>query len=77
MQHLMQNELERNLREKLQNEVRNEITRRNLGPGELAKLLGLFPSTTLRLLHQVAWPLDVSMRIASCLKIDVKFTIEK
>lgn len=50
------------------------IKERNLGPRELADVLGLLPSGAEFLLQESEWPLEVGVRIASALGMSVEMS---
>jgi len=63
---------ERELAAAIREAVLVEIQRRGMGASDLSELLGLLPSGAELLLQESEWPLDVGIRVAAALGLELK-----
>lgn len=69
--------VERNASHSVRTAVMREIERRGLTPDDLAEVLNLMPTGAKVLLKRPSWPIDLALRIAEALEIEVHFDISK
>jgi plasmid maintenance system antidote protein VapI len=69
--------VERDASKLLKEAVSREIDRRNLTIEEIAELLNIMPTGANVLLKRSNWSIDVALRIAEALNVDVRFAIEE
>lgn len=63
---------EQELASLIRSAVVNYVEKRGIGVEELSDLLGLLPSGVEVLLRESEWPLEVAVRVASALQMDVE-----
>lgn len=69
--------LERDASKLVREAVLREVENRGLSVDEIAELLGIMPTGATVLMKRSQWPIEVALRIAEALDVDVKFAIQE